>query len=155
MSLAINDKSRTAVSRALPNLVKNMANRRNNPDEYKFGRNHHVKVKKGNGKQNNQNHRAMSSFGSNNYGNDTNYKSIDLHNSALHQAKDRIKDEIRDAYSDSLPGVKFIHGFNHGTAIRDWLRSEPFQQFVESKKMTANIWYTNEGTTNVSFGRTN
>ena len=155
MSLAINDKSRTAVSRALPNLVKNMANRRNNPNEYKFGRNHHVKVKKGKGKQKKHNHRAMSSFGSNNYGNDTNYKSIDLHNSALHQAKDRIKDEIRDAYSDSLPGVKFIHGFNHGTAIRDWLRSEPFQQFVESKKMTANIWYTNEGTTNVSFGRTN
>lgn len=155
MPLAINYNSRTPTSLAKSNLVKNMANRRNNPNEYKFGRNHRVKVKKGKGKNNNQNHRVMSSFGSNHYGNDTDYKSIDLHNSALHQAKERIKDEIRDAYSDSLPGVKFIHGFNHGTAIRDWLRSESFQQFIESKKMTANIWHNNEGTTNVSFGKNN
>lgn len=155
MSLAINYNSRTTTSRAETNLVKNMANRRNNPSEYKFGRNHHVKVKKGKGKQNNQNHRVMSSFGSNNYGNDSNYKVIDLHNSALHQAKDRIKDEIRDAYSDSLPGVKFIHGLNHGTAIREWLCSDSFQQFADSKKMTANIWHNKEGSTNVSFGKNN
>lgn len=155
MPLAINDNSRTAMSLTESNLVKNMANRRNNPDEYKFGRSNSVKVKKGKGKKNNQNHRVMSSFGSNQYGNDTNYKVIDLHNSALHQAKERIKDELRDAYSDSLPGVKFSHGINHGTAIRDWLRSESFQQFIESKKMTANIWHNNEGTTNVSFGNNN
>ena len=41
------------------NLVKNMANRRNNPDEYKFGRSNSVKVKKGKGKKNNQNHRVV------------------------------------------------------------------------------------------------
>lgn len=152
MPALINHSVRALKSSSKLKLVEKMANRRNDPNEYKFGRNHHVNLKKGKGKKNQQNHKSMSSFGSNKYGNDSSYKVIDLHNSALHQAKERIKDELRDAYSDSMPGVKFIHGFNHGTAIRDWLRSEPFQQFIAAKKMTANIWYNKEGVTNVSFG---
>ena len=152
MPLALNHNRRTTWPRLKSGLVENMANRKDNPNEYKFGRNHRLKVKKGKGKVNNQNHRTMSSFGSNNYGNDNNYKQIDLHNNVLHQAKDRILDELRDAYSDSLPGVKFIHGNNNGTAIRDWLRSESFLQFISSKKMTANPWYNSDGVTNVSFG---
>ena len=152
MPLAINYNSRTAMSRPESNLVKNMADRKDNPTEHKFGRNNSLKVKKGKGKVNDQNHRTMSSFGSNNYGNDNNYKQIDLHNNTLHQAKDRIKDELRDAYSDSLPGVKFVHGNNNGTEIRNWLQSDSFQQFINSKKMTANMWHNNEAITNISFG---
>jgi len=129
-----------------------MSDEEHKPSAKKFGRNHHLKVKKGKGKVNNQNHRTMSSFGSNNYGNDNNYKQIDLHNNTLHQAKDRIKDELRDAYSDSLPGVKFVHGNNNGTEIRNWLQSDSFQQFINSKKMTANMWHNNEAITNISFG---
>ena len=152
MPLAINYNSRTAMSRPESNLVKNMADRKDNPTEHKFGRDNSLKVKKGKGKVNDQNHRTMSSFGSNNYGNDNNYKQIDLHNNTLHQAKDRIKDELRDAYSDSLPGVKFVHGNNNGTEIRNWLQSDSFQQFINSKKMTANMWHNNEAITNISFG---
>jgi len=129
-----------------------MSDEEHKPSAKKFGRNHHLKVKKGKGKVNDQNHRTMSSFGSNNYGNDNNYKQIDLHNNTLHQAKDRIKDELRDAYSDSLPGVKFVHGNNNGTEIRNWLQSDSFQQFINSKKMTANMWHNNEAITNISFG---
>lgn len=152
MPLALNHNRRTTWPRLKSGLVENMANRKDNPGEYKFGRSNSLKVKRGKGKVNNQNHRTMSSFGSNNYGNDNNYKQIDLHNTALHQSKDRIKDELRDAYSDSLPGVKFIHGQNNVAEIRGWLKSESFLQFISSKKMTANIWYNNEVTTNVSFG---
>ena len=152
MPLALNHNRRTTWPRLKSGLVENMANRKDNPNEYKFGRNHRLKVKKGKGKVNNQNHRTMSSFGSNNYGNDDNYKQIDLHNNVLHQAKDRILDELRDAYSDSLPGVKFMHGNNNRTEIRDWLSSESFQQFIISKKMTANMWYNSDVITNVSFG---
>ena len=152
MPLALNHNRRTTWPRPESNLVKDMANRKDNPDDYKFSRNNSLKVKKGKGKVNDQSHRVMSSFGSNNYGNDNNYKAIDLHNSALHQSKDRIMDELRDAYSDSLPGVKFIHGLNNETEIRDWLQSDSFQKFISSKKMTANIWHNNETTTNVSFG---
>jgi hypothetical protein len=152
MPLAVNHNRRTTWPRPESGLVENMANRKDNPDEYKFGRSNSLKVKKSKGKINNQNHRTISSFGSNNYGNDNNYKQIDLHNNALHQAKDRIKDELRDAYSDSLPGVKFIHGNNNGIAIRDWLSSESFQQFIMTKKMTASMWYNRDGITNVSFG---
>ena len=152
MPLAINYNSRTAMSRPESNLVKNMSDEEHKPSAKKFGRNHHLKVKKGKGKVNNQNHRTMSSFGSNNYGNDNNYKQIDLHNNTLHQAKDRIKDELRDAYSDSLPGVKFVHGNNNGTEIRNWLQSDSFQQFINSKKMTANMWHNNDAITNISFG---
>jgi hypothetical protein len=156
MPLAINYNSRTAMSRPESNLVKNMSDEEHKPSAKKFGRNHNVKVKKGKGKQNDRNHRAMSSFGSNQYGNNDGYgSSIDLHNSALHQAKDRIKDAIRDAYSDSMPGVTFNHGFNNGIAIRDWLRSDSFQQFMDSKKIPVNIWHNNEGSTNVSFGKNN
>jgi len=140
------------MSRPESNLVKNMSDEEHKPSAKKFGRNHHLKVKKGKGKVNDQNHRTMSSFGSNNYGNDNNYKQIDLHNNTLHQAKDRIKDELRDAYSDSLPGVKFVHGNNNGTEIRNWLQSDSFQQFINSKKMTANMWHNNEAITNISFG---
>ena len=129
-----------------------MSDEEHKPSAKKFGRNHHLKVKKGKGKVNDQNHRTMSSFGSNNYGNDNNYKQIDLHNNTLHQAKDRIKDELRDAYSDSLPGVKFVHGNNNGAEIRNWLQSDSFQQFINSKKMTANMWHNNEAITNISFG---
>ena len=152
MPLAINYNRRTAMSRLESNLVKNMSDEEHKPSAKKFGRNHHLKVKKGKGKVNNQNHRTMSSFGSNNYGNDNNYKQIDLHNNTLHQAKDRIKDELRDAYSDSLPGVKFVHGNNNGTEIRNWLQSDSFQQFINSKKMTANMWHNNDAITNISFG---
>jgi len=152
MSLAINHNRRTTWPRPESNLVKNMSDEEHKPSAKKFGRNHHLKVKKGKGKVNDQNHRTMSSFGSNNYGNDNNYKQIDLHNNTLHQAKDRIKDELRDAYSDSLPGVKFVHGNNNGAEIRNWLQSDSFQQFINSKKMTANMWHNNEAITNISFG---
>ena len=141
MPLALNHNRRTTWPRLESGLVENMTNRKDNPGEYKFGRSNSLKVKKGKGKVNNQNHRTMSSFGSNNYGNDNNYKQIDLHSTALHQSKDRIKDELRDAYSDSLPGVKFIHGNNNGTGIRDWLLSESFLQLISIKKMTESIFF--------------
>ena len=66
MPLAVNHNRRTTWPRPESGLVENMANRKDNPDEYKFGRSNSLKVKKSKGKINNQNHRTISSFGSNN-----------------------------------------------------------------------------------------
>ena len=86
-----------------------------------------------------------------NYGDDSGYVSVNLHDLALHNAKNRIKEELRDAKADHKRGVRFIHGFNGGTAIRDWMRSVSLEQFMESAKISGKIWFTQEGVTCVSL----
>ena len=86
-----------------------------------------------------------------NYGDDSGYASVNLHDLALHNAKNRIKEELRDAKADRKRGVRFIHGFNGGTAIRDWMRSSSLEQFMVSAKISGKIWFNQEGVTCVSL----
>ena len=70
---------------------------------------------------------------------------------ALHNAKSRIKEEIRDAKADRSPGVKIIHGHNGGTAIRDWARNVSLEQFMESAGIDGKVWFNDEGCTCISL----
>ena len=120
-----------------------MSNRRFQMERYLHGRNHHQR-------RTNRNRPAPRRFMQNS-GDDSGYHKVDLHSLALHMAKNRIKEEIRDARSDRRPGVKFIHGFHGGTAIRDWMRGISLEQFMESANISGKIWFKDEGTTCVAL----
>ena len=120
-----------------------MANRKYNLDKYIHGKNHHKRKA-------NRRAVAVSAFRSNR-GNDSGYQRINVHDLALHNAKNRIKEEIRDAKADRYPGLKIIHGFNGGTAIRDWVRSISLEQFMESAGIVGKVWFNDEGSTCISL----
>ena len=88
-----------------------MANRKYNLDKYMHGKNHHKR-------KSNRRTVVVRAFRESR-GDDSGYKILNVHDLALHNAKNRIKEEIRDAKADRYPGLKIIHGFNGGTAIRD------------------------------------
>ena len=79
-----------------------MSNRRFKMERHLFGRNHHQR-------RTNRNRPPVRAFRQN-FGNDSGYLKIDLHTFALHTAKNRIKEELRDAKANQRRGVKFIHG---------------------------------------------
>ncbi len=120
-----------------------MSNRRIQMDRFLHGRNHHQR-------RTNRNRPAPRSFRQNS-GDDSGYHKVDLHSLALHRAKNRIKEELRDAKADRRRGVKFIHGFHGGTAIRDWMRGISLEQFMESASISGKIWFKEEGTTCVAL----
>ena len=66
-------------------------------------------------------------------------KTIDLHELSLWEAKDNILQAISQAYCDGELKIKFIHGYNRGTVIRDYLDS---QEFVDDM-MNEGIWVKN------------
>lgn len=112
-------------------------------ERYLHGKNHHKR-------RTNRNRPAPRAFRQNS-GDDSGYIIVNLHDLALHNAKNRIKEEIRDAKADLKRGVKFIHGFNSGTAIRDWMRGVSLEQFMQSANITGSIWFIQEGATCVSL----
>ena len=121
-----------------------MSNRKFNLDKYLHGKNHHKRRK-------NRRNPSNQAFRNGVTGNDTGYIRVDLHDLPLHIAKNRIKEELRDAKVDQEPGVKFIHGFRGGTAIRDWIRNGSLEQFMESANISGKIWVPDEGTTCISL----
>ena len=120
-----------------------MSNRRFQMERFLHGKNHH---KRGTGRARPHLRAFRQSTGD-----DSGYVKVDLHNLALHAAKNRIKEELRDARADRRRGVKFIHGFHGGTAIRDWMRSISLEQFMESANISGKIWFSEDGTTCVSL----
>ena len=120
-----------------------MSNRRFQMERFLHGKNHHKR-------RTNRNRSAPRSFRQN-FGDDSGYVKVDLHTLALHNAKNRIKEELRDAKADRRRGVKFIHGFHGGTAIRDWMRSGSLEQFMESANLNGKIWFNQEGETCISL----
>ena len=120
-----------------------MSNRRIQMERFLHGKNHHKR-------RTNRNRPAPRSFRQN-FGDDSGYVKVDLHTLALHNAKNRIKEELRDAKADRRRGVKFIHGFHGGTAIRDWMRSGSLEQFMESANLNGKIWFNQEGATCISL----
>ena len=120
-----------------------MSNRRIQMERFLHGKNHHKR-------RTNRNRPPPRSFRQN-FGDDSGYVKVDLHTLALHNAKNRIKEELRDAKADRRRGVKFIHGFHGGTAIRDWMRSGSLEQFMESANLNGKIWFNQEGATCISL----
>jgi hypothetical protein len=97
-------------------------------------------------KHNQQKHqRSNHSFNNQNKTPRENTKRVELHFASLKTAKDRIIEECRDA--DVFETVIFIHGFNSGTAIRDYIRNGPLMQSLESRKIKFEIWHDQQGTT--------
>jgi DNA-nicking Smr family endonuclease len=120
-----------------------MANRNYNLDKYLHGKNHHKRK---------DNRRAIPVHAFRlNRGNDSGYQKVNVHDLALHNAKNRIKEEIRDAKADRSLGVKIIHGHNGGTAIRDWVRSISLEQFMESAGIDGKVWFNDEGSSCISL----
>lgn len=70
---------------------------------------------------------------------------IDLHSLGIHQARERIKQECR--YSDKDVTIKFIHGFNNGTAIKDFIRNGQLRQSLDSTGISGEIWWDASGVT--------
>ena len=120
-----------------------MSNRRFQMERFLHGKNHHKR-------RTNRNRPTPRSFRQN-FGDDSGYVKVDLHTLALHNAKNRIKEELRDAKADRRRGVKFVHGFHGGTAIRDWMRSGSLEQFIESANLNGKVWFKQEGVTCISL----
>jgi|TARA_B100001964_G_C13678722_1_gene356567 hypothetical protein len=57
---------------------------------------------------------------------------VDLHDFALWQAKERIREELNRAINRKLDGLYLIHGFNSGNRIKSYIRRGPLEKF--SKK---------------------
>lgn len=72
-------------------------------------------------------------------------KQVELHDLSLKIAKDRIIEQCRDA--DVFETVIFIHGFNSGTAIRDFIRNGPLVQSLDSRQIKFEMWHNQQGTT--------
>ena len=70
---------------------------------------------------------------------------IDLHNLGLHQAKTRVKEECK--YADKNATLQFVHGHNHGTVIRDYIRKGQLNQSLESTGVKGDIFYEGPGST--------
>ena len=120
-----------------------MTNRKYNLDKYLHGKNHHKRKE-------NRRDIPVRAFRLS-QGIDSGYQKVNVHDLALHNAKNRIKEEIRDAKADRSPGVKIIHGHNGGTAIRDWVRSISLEQFMESAGIVGKIWFNDEGSSCISL----
>ena len=85
----------------------------------------------------------------------SNAESVEDQINTILDVNDRIKEELRDAKADLKRGVRFIHGFNGGTAIRDWMRGDSLKQFMQSAKISGTIWFTQEGVTCISLDMIN
>ena len=120
-----------------------MSNRSFKMERFLHGKNHHKR-------RTNRNRPAPRSFRQN-FGDDSGYVKVDLHTLALHNAKNRIKEELRDAKADRRRGVKFVHGFHGGTVIRDWMRCGSLEQFMESANLNGKVWFKQEGVTCISL----
>ena len=68
-----------------------------------------------------------------------------LHNHGIQQAKTRIKEECK--YADKDVTILFIHGHNHGTIIRDFVRNGQLKQSLDSTNISGAIWWDDNGTT--------
>jgi UDP-2,3-diacylglucosamine pyrophosphatase LpxH len=73
-------------------------------------------------------------------------KVFDLHEKALHQAKEYIKEKIKENISRKSC-LHFIHGHTHGDKIRTYLRDGGLQSWIDSQEISVEIWNQDNGTT--------
>ena len=69
----------------------------------------------------------------------------DLHNHGIQRARTRIKEECR--YADKDVTIQFIHGHNHGTIIRNFIRNGQLKQSLDSTNIRGEIWWESDGST--------
>ncbi len=126
-----------------------MANRNKNINKYTLGKNAH---------KHNKNKKFKCKALYDKAESNENYKKIDpVHksmscktNAPLYEAKKCIKKAILKKDNEII-GITFIHGSKGGTAISDWIRNGPLQDFLNTKNIKSRIWYRNDSETNIGF----
>ena len=96
-------------------------------------------------KRNRQNHRKEEFSYSQNKTQRSKTKKYDLHNLGTHQARKKIIEECQYAERDIT--LEFIHGFNHGTAIRDFIRNGQLEQSLKDRGINFELWNNGSGST--------
>jgi hypothetical protein len=76
---------------------------------------------------------------------------IDLHDMALWQAKDRIREELNKAVNGEEAGLYLIHGFNSGDRIKTYIRGGALANSMKDRGISAKIvrFKGNLGTTGI------
>lgn len=78
---------------------------------------------------------------------------VDLHDLALWQAKDKIKDQLNIAAERGLAGLYLIHGFNSGDRIKTYIRGGSLQNSLTDRGIKSKIYPVrkNPGTSAIIF----
>jgi hypothetical protein len=76
---------------------------------------------------------------------------IDLHDMALWQAKDRIREELNKAVNGEESGLYLIHGYNSGDRIKTYIRGGALGNSLKDRGISAKIVPVkgNPGTTGI------
>ena len=78
---------------------------------------------------------------------------IDLHDLALWQAKEKIRDQLKIAEELGLAGLYLIHGFNSGNKIKTYIRGGSLQNSLTDRGIKSKIFPVkgNPGTSAIVF----
>ena len=60
-------------------------------------------------------------------------REVDLHSHDYIQASLKIQDELENAFYSDITELKFCHGSNRGTVIRDYIRKGKMQREAPSE----------------------
>ena len=76
---------------------------------------------------------------------------IDLHDMALWQAKDRIREELNKAVNGEESGLYLIHGYNSGDRIKTYIRGGALGNSMKDRGISVRIvrFKGNRGTTGI------
>ena len=96
-------------------------------------------------KRNRQNHRKQDFSYSQKKSHRSKTKKYDLHNLGIHQARNKVIEECQYAERDVT--LEFIHGFNHGTTIRDFIRNGQLEQSLRDRGINFELWNNGSGST--------
>ena len=118
-------------------------NRRTDMNKFLNGNNKYLKARSK--KANKQNHSTNTRSFSPSAKLRSRTQKYDLHNHGVHQARTRIKQECR--FADKDVTIQFIHGHNHGTMIREFIRNGQLKQSLDSNKISGVIWWNTDGAT--------
>ena len=140
------DPSNTIANRFKLGQYRTLVSRRNRrTDMNKFlnGNNKYVKARSK--KANKQDHSANNRSFSPSAKLRSRTEKHDLHDKGIQQASTLLKEECK--YADKDVTIMFIHGNNHGTIIRDFIRNGQLKQSLDSTNISGDIWWNREGVT--------
>ena len=78
---------------------------------------------------------------------------VELHELALWQVKDKIKEQLKIATKKKLAGLYLIHGFNSGDRIKSYIRNGPLKNSLKDRGIEAKVVSVkgNPGTSGIIF----
>jgi hypothetical protein len=78
---------------------------------------------------------------------------VELHELALWQAKEKIKEQLNKAINGKLAGLYLIHGFNSGDRIKSYIRDGSLGNSLKDRGIEAKIVPVkgNPGTSGIIF----